>query len=146
MPAKQNYQQQLETIIKEISLSEKKPTLLLHACCGPCSSYVMEYLAGIFNITIYYYNPNIHPKEEYDRRLAELKKFLSSKIHIIQKIFLKQQMFGRKSIYRQKAKKVNVAADATCSECSVRGITPHNIILIFLQLHFLSALTKMKRK
>lgn len=78
MPAKQNYQQQLETIIKEISLSEKKPTLLLHACCGPCSSYVMEYLAGIFNITIYYYNPNIHPKEEYDRRLAELKKFVTS--------------------------------------------------------------------
>lgn len=78
MPAKQNYQQQLENIIKEISLSGKKPSLLLHACCGPCSSYVMEYLAGIFNITIYYYNPNIHPKAEYDRRLAELKKFVSS--------------------------------------------------------------------
>ena len=77
-----NYQKQLEEIIEKIEAEEKtivsykKPTLLLHACCGPCSSYVIEYLAKIFDITIYYYNPNIHPKEEYFRRLEELKKFL----------------------------------------------------------------------
>ena len=79
---KQNYQKELEKILTEIeekqktTVSYKKPTLLLHACCGPCSSYVIEYLANIFDITIYYYNPNIHPKEEYFRRLEELKKFL----------------------------------------------------------------------
>ncbi len=79
---KQNYQKELEKILTEIeekqktTVSYKKPTLLLHACCGPCSSYVIEYLAKIFDITIYYYNPNIHPKEEYFRRLEELKKFL----------------------------------------------------------------------
>lgn len=79
---KQNYQKELEKIIAEIEEEQKttvsynKPTLLLHACCGPCSSYVIEYLAKIFDITIYYYNPNIHPKEEYFRRLEELKKFL----------------------------------------------------------------------
>ena len=79
---KQNYQKELEKIIAEIeeeqktTVSSNKPTLLLHACCGPCSSYVIEYLAKIFDITIYYYNPNIHPKEEYFRRLEELKKFL----------------------------------------------------------------------
>ena len=53
-----------------------KPTLLLHACCAPCSSYVIEYLAGYFAITLFYYNPNIHPATEYDRRLQELKDFL----------------------------------------------------------------------
>ena len=79
---KMNYQKELEKILTEIdekqktTVSYKKPTLLLHACCGPCSSYVIEYLAKIFDITIYYYNPNIHPKDEYFRRLEELKKFL----------------------------------------------------------------------
>ena len=77
-PQKINYQKELEKIIAKIEESKKtqKPSLLLHACCGPCSSYVIEYLSGIFDITIYYYNPNIHPKEEYFRRLEELKKFL----------------------------------------------------------------------
>ena len=69
-PQKINYQKELEKIIAQIENQKnkdsdfKKPTLLLHACCGPCSSYVIEYLASIFDITIYYYNPNIHPKEE----------------------------------------------------------------------------------
>ena len=54
----------------------EKPTLLLHACCAPCSSYVIEYLSAYFAITLFYYNPNIHPSDEYDRRLQELKDFL----------------------------------------------------------------------
>lgn len=54
----------------------KKPRLLLHACCAPCSSYTLEYLLKYFNITVYYYNPNIHPAQEYQRRLAELENFL----------------------------------------------------------------------
>ena len=54
----------------------KKPSLLLHACCAPCSSYVIEALSNIFDITIYYYNPNIHPETEYTRRLTELQNFL----------------------------------------------------------------------
>ena len=80
---KKNYQKELESIITQIESENarisdsKKPTLLLHACCGPCSSYVIEYLSSIFDITIYYYNPNIHPKEEYFRRLEELQKFLT---------------------------------------------------------------------
>ncbi|WP_407426536.1 epoxyqueuosine reductase QueH [Treponema sp.] len=78
-----NYQKQLEEILKKIekertvNSNSNKPTLLLHACCGPCSSYVIEYLAQIFDITIFYYNPNIHPRNEYIRRLEELKKFLA---------------------------------------------------------------------
>lgn len=77
------YHKQLDQIILQIQnqMTEdenfKKPRLLLHACCGPCSSYVLEYLSKYFDITIYYYNPNIHPSEEYHRRLDELKKFLT---------------------------------------------------------------------
>ena len=73
-----NYQKELEKILARLPADGgKKPSLLLHACCGPCSSYIIEYLSGIFDITIYYYNPNIHPEKEYLRRLEELKKFLT---------------------------------------------------------------------
>lgn len=74
---KENYQKKLEQILSNININEKKETLLLHACCAPCSSYVIEYLSKYFDITILYYNPNIFPEEEYNRRLKELKDFLS---------------------------------------------------------------------
>ena len=75
---KENYQKQLDLILQKLQPdSPKKPSLLLHACCAPCSSYVIEYLAKFFDITIFYYNPNIHPEKEYQRRLNELEKFLS---------------------------------------------------------------------
>ena len=70
-----NYQKKLDQLISELETADTKvrPTLLLHACCGPCSSYVLEYLAKYFQITVFYYNPNIYPAEEYKRRLEELK-------------------------------------------------------------------------
>lgn len=71
-----NYQLELEKTLNIVSTLDKKPTLLLHACCGPCSSYVLEYLSSYFDITILYYNPNIYPDTEYYRRKDELKKFL----------------------------------------------------------------------
>ena len=78
-----NYQVELEKILKSIEAKyqiddkiAEKPKLLLHACCGPCSSYVLEYLNRFFDITIFYYNPNIHPEAEYTRRLEELEEFL----------------------------------------------------------------------
>ena len=72
-----NYQKELDKILESIKVSKETPKLLLHACCAPCSSYVLEYLSDYFEITIYYYNPNIHPKIEYIRRVNELKKFLN---------------------------------------------------------------------
>ena len=71
-----NYQKKLEEILTNVSSehNNKKPTLLLHACCGPCSSYVLEYLFKFFDITVFYYNPNIYPPAEYERRFAELRK------------------------------------------------------------------------
>src|SRR5574344_1030039 len=87
MEEKIDYQKQFNCIVLAIKDYEQKqqlsneqytkPSLLLHACCAPCSSYVIEYLSSIFDITIYYYNPNIHPETEYNRRLTELKTFLN---------------------------------------------------------------------
>ena len=71
-----NFQKLLEEEIELIKNNEVKPKLLLHACCGPCSSYVIEYLSKYFDITIYYYNPNTYPESEYIRRLDELNKFV----------------------------------------------------------------------
>ena len=74
MERKINYQKILDDLLAGLETSECRPSLLLHACCGPCSSYVLEYLSKYFQITVLYYNPNIYPQEEYERRLAELKK------------------------------------------------------------------------
>lgn len=78
MEQKINYQKKLDLLLKELEGSAVKPSLLLHACCGPCSSYVLEYLSKYFQITVLYYNPNIYPQVEYERRLAELKKLYES--------------------------------------------------------------------
>ena len=72
-----NYQKNLDKIIENIEKSGETPTLFLHSCCAPCSSYVLEYLSEYFKITIFYYNPNIYPEEEYLKRVAEQKRLIS---------------------------------------------------------------------
>lgn len=72
-----NYQKELEKVIEQNQKNGMVPTLLLHACCAPCSSYCLEYLSQYFNITVFYYNPNISLKEEYDYRLNEEKRLIS---------------------------------------------------------------------
>ncbi len=64
----------LKELIKDLELQKEKPTLLLHSCCGPCSSHVLKMLHKAFKITIFYYNPNIYPLEEFDKRLEYQKK------------------------------------------------------------------------
>ena len=71
-----NYQLLMDEVINKIKDCKTKPTLLLHACCAPCSSYVLEYLTKYFKITILYYNPNIYPEEEFDKRYNELDKLI----------------------------------------------------------------------
>lgn len=69
-----NYQIELE---KELAvIGDSRPKLLLHACCAPCSSYVLEYIASRFELSILYFNPNITPIEEYEKRMGELVKLL----------------------------------------------------------------------
>ena len=72
-----NYQKLLDKIIDKHQKNGEVPTLLLHACCAPCSSYCLEYLSDFFNITVFYYNPNISLKEEYHHRLEEEKRLIS---------------------------------------------------------------------
>ena len=69
-----NYQIELDKELEKIK--DKKPKLLLHVCCAPCSSYVLEYLSNYFEITVLYYNPNISPYEEYEKRLNEEKRLI----------------------------------------------------------------------
>lgn len=85
---KRNYQKELEKIIetqqsqreqqggRERAEGQQVPRLLLHSCCAPCSSYVLEYLSQYFQITVFYYNPNIYPEEEYEKRVEEQRQFI----------------------------------------------------------------------
>lgn len=72
----QNYQKELEKLLEKITKEGVVPTLLLHSCCAPCSSYVLEYLSQYFKITVFYYNPNIYPEEEYRMRVKEQERFI----------------------------------------------------------------------
>ena len=76
MSNKENYQLSLERTLKAIEGLENKKTLLLHACCAPCSSYVLEYLSKYFDITLFFYNPNIYPEEEFRFREDELRRLI----------------------------------------------------------------------
>ena len=73
---KQNYQRILEHTLEEIGKNGAVPTLLLHSCCAPCSSYVLEYLSQYFEITVFYYNPNIYPETEYRERAREQERLI----------------------------------------------------------------------
>ena len=92
-----NFQRLLDEEIELIKNRETKPKLLLHACCGPCSSYVVEYLSEFFDITIYYYNPNTYPETEFNRRLDELNKFINTfnnKIRVIEETYNPNEFYN----------------------------------------------------
>ena len=72
-----NYQKQLDSLIADLSKEGQVPSLLLHSCCGPCSSYCIEYLSNFFKVTVFYYNPNIYPDEEYYHRVKEQQRFIN---------------------------------------------------------------------
>lgn len=98
---KRNYQKELDFLLSGFEKkSTHKPTLLLHACCGPCSSYCLEYLSSYFQITVFYYNPNIYPEEEYTRRFEELKKLyqtfppaLEGNVKVVEKNYNPQEFY-----------------------------------------------------
>lgn len=74
---KVNYKKLFDEEINKIKASSEKPKLLLHACCAPCSSAVLEMLSEVFDITLYFHNPNIFPESEFSFRLSELKRLLN---------------------------------------------------------------------
>lgn len=72
----QNYHVKMLNLIKENCDENKVPRLLLHSCCAPCSSYCLELLSEYFEVTVFYYNPNIYPPEEYHMRAKEQERFI----------------------------------------------------------------------
>ena len=75
---RRKYQKELEAIITKVTNESRIPRLLLHSCCAPCSSYVLEYLSQYFAITVFYYNPNIFPREEYEKRAEEQRRLIEA--------------------------------------------------------------------
>lgn len=73
---KRNFQKELERKLEQIRAAGEVPRLLLHSCCAPCSSYCIEYLSKYFEVTVFYFNPNISMDEEYRKRAAEQQRFI----------------------------------------------------------------------
>ena len=95
---KVNYQKILEQTIEKNERENRVPMLLLHSCCAPCSSYCLEYLSNYFKITVFYYNPNIYPEEEYRKRVAEQQKFIEKlpvkyPIHFVEGAYEKERFY-----------------------------------------------------
>lgn len=96
---KVNYQKELDKVIDKIQRDGITPTLLLHVCCAPCSSYCLEYLSQYFKIIVFFYNPNISFKEEYDYRLSEEKRLIGemkfkNPVEIIDSRYDPNEFFG----------------------------------------------------
>ena len=72
-----NYQKELDRLLERLKSEERVPRLLLHSCCAPCSSSVLEYLNRYFEITVFSYNPNIYPESEYTKRIWEQQELIS---------------------------------------------------------------------
>lgn len=122
-----NFQKELDKIL--VNISEKlnvgnKPSLLLHACCGPCSSYVLEYLVQYFDITVFYYNPNIYPEEEYRRRFDELKKLytrfppaLEGNVQLVEKPYIPEEFYNAVGTREEPALAVEPEKGERCRRC-----------------------------
>lgn len=114
---KRNYQKMLDELLDKLEHTGKVPGLLLHSCCAPCSSYVLEYLSGYFHITVFYYNPNIYPDQEYQKRVQEQKRFICDfpakyPIHFVEGVFEKERFFeATKGLEEEKE------GGARCREC-----------------------------
>lgn len=112
---KRNYQLELNQLIQ--SLSGSKKTLLLHCCCAPCSSYVLEYLHTYFDITIFFYNPNITEKDEYKKRKQELKRYIEEvefgkEIHIVDADYEPERFLAMAKGYEKEPER-----GARCERC-----------------------------
>jgi len=112
-----NYQKILDSEILKIEKSGTVPTLLLHSCCAPCSSYVIEYLSNYFKITVFYYNPNISLQEEYTYRASEQKRLIESmpvknKVEFLEGEYVPQDFFAA-----CKGLENEPEGGARCAEC-----------------------------
>lgn len=98
MDIQRNYQKEMDKLLTELIANGTTPSLLLHSCCAPCSSYVLEYLAKFFHITIYYYNPNISFEEEYHRRIEEQQRLIHE-LPVENPIHFRQGLYDTERFY-----------------------------------------------
>lgn len=99
---KVNYQKELDKVLEKLEQKGQTPRLLLHSCCAPCSSYVLEYLSEYFEITVFYYNPNIYPESEYYKRVAE-QQMLIGKLKTAHPVSFLEGVYDKEKFYRMAA-------------------------------------------
>lgn len=96
---KTNYAKLMENIIKDIDNHSETPSLLLHSCCAPCSSSVIELLSRYFKVTVFFFNPNITDQDEYNKRLVEQRRFIQDfktihPVHLIEGEYSKERFLN----------------------------------------------------
>lgn len=96
---KVNYQKVLDQTLEQLLKEKRVPKLLLHSCCAPCSSYVLEYLSEYFEITVFYYNPNIYPESEYTKRVLE-QQALIRKMNFRHNVSFMAGVYEKEKFYR----------------------------------------------
>lgn len=126
------------------------PTLLLHSCCAPCSSYVLEYLSQYFKITVFYYNPNIYPREEYDKRVAELQRLIAqmpmkNPVTFVERGYDEGEFFRLLRALRIYLRVGRDAFDVTGSGLNGRLSLPRSLVWIILPQRCLFHHTRMLR-
>ena len=110
-----NYQKELDRIIQK--RGQKTPRLLLHSCCGPCSSSVLEYITQYFDVTLLWYNPNLYPKEEFDRRFKTQVELIE-KMGLADKVDILAEPWKSEDYYRRvKGLENEPEGGKRCAEC-----------------------------
>ncbi len=112
-----NRQKELELKLEQFKSEGRTPRLLLHSCCAPCSSYVLEYLSGYFDITLFYYNPNITSAEEYRKRVEEVKRLIAELPAVHPISFIEGEYEPRRFTEAVKGLEHEPEGGARCAEC-----------------------------
>ena len=129
-----NYQKELDKIIESIGAGDKSaPTLFLHSCCAPCSSYVLEYLRKYFQITVFYYNPNISMEKEYRKRVAEQKRLIAAYNEAISEEYASNRSLSLQDEKKQSASGRNGnLQDALMLDRDLQEVQGHNNNISYL--------------
>lgn len=115
---KRNYQKELDRLIERYQKAGRTPSVLLHVCCAPCSSYCLEYLSEYFDITVYYYNPNITKPEEYAYRLSEEKRYIALRTDFRHPVGMTESEYDPKVFFEAvKGLEKEPEGGARCEQC-----------------------------
>lgn len=115
---KRNYQKELDRLIERYQKEGRTPSVLLHVCCAPCSSYCLEYLSDYFDITVYYYNPNITKPEEYAYRLSEEERYIALRTDFRHPVSMTESKYDPKVFFEAvKGLEKEPEGGARCEQC-----------------------------